>query len=56
MPIHTGSDANGTYYQYGNRGKKYYYNSNNSNEEEEAYQKAVRQAIAIHASGYREKK
>ena len=56
MPIHRGRDRNGSYYQYGNHGKRYYYKSNNQEARKNAKQKAIRQAIAIYSSGYREKK
>lgn len=55
MPIHRGSDAKGSYYQWGNTGKKYYYTSNNAKSRDIAKKKAQRQATAIYASGWREK-
>lgn len=44
MPIYSGSDTKGKYFQWGNK-KKYYYNT--ENERKIALMKAVRQGIAI---------
>ena len=55
MPIHRGTDSKGPYYQWGTR-KKYYYKSGNQKSREIAKKKAHAQAVAIYASGWREKK
>lgn len=52
MPIHQGKDSKGPYYQWGNQ-KKYYYTPGSKVSRERARQKAVKQAQAIYASGYR---
>lgn len=46
MPVHKGRDSKGTYYQWGQHGKKYRGRA--------AKARAQRQARAIYASGYRE--
>lgn len=53
MPVHTGSDTKGKFYQWGSHGKKYYYTTERS--KQIAFKKAQRQGIAIYASGYRDK-
>jgi hypothetical protein len=55
MPVHYGKDSKGPYYQWGNTGKKYYYTVNNKISREKAKAKATKQAIAIYASGWRDK-
>lgn len=52
MPIHRGRDNVGPYYQWGNE-KKYYYVSGDIWSRQRAYQRALRQAQAIYAHGYR---
>jgi len=52
MPIKRGKDKDGSYYQWGSR-TKYYYVAGNKKSRERAYDKAVKQAQAIYASGYR---
>lgn len=52
MPIHTGLDSRGHYYQWGHHGKKYYYQASNA---KQAYQLAERQARAAYYNGYRGK-
>lgn len=51
MPIHTGQDKNGQFYQWGKTGKKYYF----SNEETKkiAKRKAEKQQTAIYSSGWK---
>ena len=56
MPVHAGSDQHGVFFQWGQSGKKYYYNANNEKDKREAFEKASRQARAIYASGWREKR
>ena len=56
MPIHRGKDDNGCFYQWGDHGKKYYYVSGNKKSRDQAYEKAKKQAVAIYASGWHEKK
>ncbi len=59
MPIHGGTDINpetGTmqsFYQWGGHGKKYFYPDNDPAQKQAAYQRAVRQAAAAHAHGYK---
>jgi hypothetical protein len=53
MPIHTGSDSQGTYIQWGGHGKKYYYGSGSGMTMSEARSAAGRQAAAAYAHGYR---
>lgn len=52
MPVHSGKDSKGSYYQWGNSGKKYYYISGNKRSREVAKKKAHKQGVAIHASGW----
>lgn len=56
MPIHHGKDKYGHYFQWGHQ-FKYYYNPNNKVSEMNSYNKAVKQAQAIHANAriYRKK-
>ena len=51
MPIHTGQDKNGEFYQWGKTGKKYYF----SNEETKKVtkRKAEKQQTAIYSSGWK---
>jgi hypothetical protein len=51
MPVHSGHDSLGDYYQWGQHGKRYYYDTPEG--KEKAYESALRQARAIYASGYR---
>lgn len=53
MPIHRRVNKEGTYYQWGNSGKKYYYQPKNKKSRTIAYNKAARQAAAAYASGYK---
>lgn len=53
MPIYRRKDSKGTYYQWGNHGKKYYYTPNNIRSREMARKKAVKQAQAAYAAGYK---
>jgi hypothetical protein len=55
MPVHRGKDSNGSYYQWGKSGKKYYYTSGNKKSRDVAKNKAKKQAVAIYASGYKDK-
>jgi len=52
MPIRRGQDSKGAFYQWGHA-KKYYYTPGNVVSREKAYRKAVKQAQAIYAHGYR---
>lgn len=47
MPIQQRSDAQGSFYRWGNSGKKYYYIVNNKRSRDIAKQKAKRQGMAI---------
>lgn len=53
MPVHRGSDSKGSYYQWGNSGKKYYYTTNNVQSRNRAKEKAELQGKAAYANGYR---
>ena len=53
MPIHSGKDKQGTFYQWGKTGKKYYYESSNEESRKRAYKKAEQQQTAIYSSGYK---
>jgi hypothetical protein len=52
MPIHTETDSEGPYCQWGNHGKKYRYTSGSARGETFACKKAGRQAAAAHANGW----
>jgi len=56
MPVHQGQDENGTFYQWGDGGKKYHYVEGDESSRQEAEQSAGRQGRAAHARGYREAK
>ncbi len=53
MPVHRGQDSKGPYYQWGNHGKKYHYKSGSQRSRELAKDKAHKQGVAAHASGWR---
>lgn len=55
MPVHTGSDAQGSYAQWGSKGKKYRYKAGDSSSMTEAKKKAGKQGEAAYASGYKGK-
>jgi hypothetical protein len=55
MPVRNGRDSNGPFYRWGNSGKKYYYKPNNEKSRDMAKEKAKKQGIAIHASGWKGK-
>lgn len=50
MPVHRGKDSKGSYYQWGDSGKKYRYENGDKSSRERAKQKAKRQGRAAHAS------
>jgi len=56
MPIHSGYDTvrQKPYFQWGNHGAKYYFNPHSTRSSLLAYNKAKRQAIAVHSTGWRE--
>lgn len=54
MPVKRKTDSIGSYYQWGNHGKKYRYIPNNKKSREIAKKKAIKQGIAVHASGWHE--
>lgn len=56
MPIHRGKDGIGDYFQYGETGVKYHYNRYRHISKILAYQNALMQSKAIHASQNRRKK
>lgn len=53
MPIHTGRDYTGWFWQWGDHGTKYYYNPANLNESKVAKEHAIRQYTAAKYNGYR---
>ena len=53
MPVHRGRDSSGSFYQWGSQ-KKYYYNPNSERSQKNAKAKAIRQGVAVHASGWHE--
>ena len=55
MPVHRGTDLHGSYYQWGNSGKRYYYIPKNNKSRENAKKKAEIQGRAVLASGWKEK-
>ena len=52
MPVKSGRDKNGSFYRWGESGKKYYYTPGNKQSVSAAKRKAQKQASAIYASGY----
>ena len=54
MPVHTGKDSKGMYVQYGNQ-TRYYFNPYSHKSFSIAHSKALNQAAAIFANGYRDK-
>jgi hypothetical protein len=50
MPIHQGTEKGKPYFQYGTHGKKYFYKPHDTYSHDQAYEMALRQAQAIHAS------
>lgn len=52
MPVKNGRDSLGPYYQWGTQ-KKYYYKPNDDKSRNRAKEKATKQGIAIHASGWK---
>lgn len=47
MPLINGKDSTGSYYKWGNTGKKYYYKTGSKRSRELAKKKAMKQARAI---------
>lgn len=52
MPIKRGHDNKGSFYQWGNHGKRYYYKAGNVNSRLIAKSKAMKQMKAIFSNGY----
>ena len=50
MPVRRGKDRDGSYYQWGESGKKYRYESGNEKSRESAKKKAEKQGQAVKAS------
>lgn len=50
MPVQQGKDSNGSYFQWGEHGKKYYYDPKSDRSKEIARKKAAKQGRAIKAS------
>lgn len=55
MPVKCSKDSEGSYCRWGGHGKKYYYINGNERSKMMAYNKAKRQGMAIHASGWKGK-
>lgn len=53
MPIHSGKDSEGSFYQWGETGKKYYFNPEDKESKSRAKNKAEAQQTAIYAGGYK---
>lgn len=53
MPIHTGQDKNGQFYQWGKTGKKYYFKPEDKQSKQHALNKAKKQQTAIYSSGWK---
>lgn len=53
MPIHTGQDKNGQFYQWGKTGKKYYFKPKDKQSKQHALNKAKKQQTAIYSSGWK---
>lgn len=54
MPVHQGEDETGSFFQWGESGKKYYYDEDDDTSREDAEDRARRQGRAAYARGYRE--
>lgn len=52
MPVRSGKDSKGCYYQWGSQ-KKYYYKCGDKDARKKARAKAAKQGQAAHASGYK---
>ena len=52
MPLHRNNDSKGPYYQWGQL-KKYYYIANDNVSRMQAKKKALKQAEAVYANGYK---
>ena len=53
MPIHRGQDKTGSFYQWGQTGKKYYFDPDNTGSKTRALNKAKAQQTAIYSSGWK---
>ena len=53
MPIHTGQDKDGQFYQWGKTGKKYYFDPNDKSSKQRALNKAKKQQTAIYSTGWK---
>lgn len=53
MPIHTGQDKNGKFYQWGKTGKKYYFKPEDKQSKQRALNEAKKQQTAIYSSGWK---
>jgi hypothetical protein len=53
MPVHRGTDSKGSYFQWGNHGKKYYYKTNSVISRQNAKDKAALQGRAARAAGWK---
>lgn len=55
MPVHNGKDSKGSFYQWGNKGKKYYYKAGSKPSRDQAKKNAGKQGEAAYANGYKGK-
>jgi hypothetical protein len=55
MPIHRGIENGKSYFQWGKHGAKYFYVRGDQSSREKAKRKAIKQAEAIYAHGYKGK-
>jgi hypothetical protein len=55
MPVHSGENKKGLYFQWGHHGKKYYYNPYSKISMKNAQAKASKQGMAAFANGYKGK-
>lgn len=53
MPVHSGSDSEGPYFQWGGKGKKYRYKKGDKASMERARKLAAKQGAAAYAHGYK---
>jgi len=53
MPVQRGKDGQGSYYQWGDSGKKYHYEAGSKPSREAAKKKATKQGQAARARGYK---
>ena len=54
MPVRSGEDSTGPFYQWGESGRRYYYRKGSETSEKMARARAAAQGRAVRASGYRD--